>query len=71
MTDIPSTCEEYEAGTEAACMRVMNMNPVSIQLCKKGSYAETYIRSEGRTIATHTIIERFEMRLHISGPHIA
>jgi len=30
MKDTLSTCEEYEAETEAACMRVMNMNPLSI-----------------------------------------
>jgi hypothetical protein len=65
MTDIPSTCEEYEAETEAACMRVMNMNPVSIQLCKKWTYAETYNRFERRIIAPHTI-ERPEIRSHFS-----
>jgi hypothetical protein len=35
MMDIPFTCEEYEAETEAAFMEVMNTNPLNIQPCKR------------------------------------
>jgi hypothetical protein len=50
MTDIPSTCEEYEAETEAARMRGMNMNAVSIHRFEMRLYT-----SAERILPRHTV----------------